>query len=189
MATTRNAQIATIKIAAKQLGLDDDTYRAMLHDKTGKTSAADLDWQERKAIIDHLVKCGAKIERKGAPSTLARNDEYMKIEALLADMRLPWSYADAIAENITGGKATGIPRLGWVKNAMHLQGVIAALTYEQRKRFTLARVDDLLKAAGKAREDIPPRLNPQYKKDWTRDIKALNALVVAIPEWWPVAVK
>lgn len=52
----RNAEIAKIKIGCgpKGLGLDDDTYRALLERLTGKRSAADLDWRERAKIINYL---------------------------------------------------------------------------------------------------------------------------------------
>lgn len=188
--STRNSQIATIKIATKQLGMDDATYRNMLANvANGKTSSTELSWAERKAVIDHLVAKGAVIKRspkrKGAPNTLDRNASYQKIEALLASMGLPWSYADAIAENITGGKSGGIPRLGWVKDGKHLTAIIAALTYEQEKRCLLAQVDELLQAAGRTRADVQAKISPNYKKDWTRDKRALTWAINSIPVWWP----
>ena len=187
--TTRNNQIATIKIAAKQLGMDDTTYRYMLSLVAGVHSAANLDAAGRKKVIDHLKSRGAKIggdKTKGRPGTLDRNAQLQKIEALLADMQLPWAYADRIAENITGGKATGIKRLGWVRDGKHLQGVIAALTYEQEKRALLANVDELLKTVGKTRADVTAKIRSinGEQSNWERNKKLLRWLLDAIPLWW-----
>lgn len=136
-AQLRTAEIATIKIASKQLGLDDDTYRTLLLNITGKRSAADLDWQQRKAVIDRLKQLGAKIGKgtKGKPANLDREPYLQKIEALLADMELPWAYAEAIAERITGGKNGGIQKLAWVREPKHFAGIVAALMYEKGKRL------------------------------------------------------
>ena len=46
--------IAAIKIAQKQLGLDDDTYRAKLHILTGKTSTKEMTEAERQKVLVSL---------------------------------------------------------------------------------------------------------------------------------------
>lgn len=46
----RRALIAKIKIAQKELGLDDDTYRAVLERVTGKRSCADMDVSELEYV-------------------------------------------------------------------------------------------------------------------------------------------
>ena len=51
MSNIRNTQIAKIKIAKKDLGMDDDTYRDMLEMLSGKRSAADLDFHERNSVL------------------------------------------------------------------------------------------------------------------------------------------
>ncbi len=58
----RNADLAAIHVAKKQLGLDDGTYRAMLSNLThGRIqSAADASADERWAIIEHLRRLGFK---------------------------------------------------------------------------------------------------------------------------------
>jgi phage gp16-like protein len=184
----RKSELAQIHIAKGQLGMDDETYRAMLWTVGRVRSSADLDWAGRKRVMDHLKACGARLgRRQGAPSTLGREPMLQKIEALLADMGLPWAYADKVAENITGGQAGGIPRLAWVKETKHLKAVIAALTYEQEKRSLLARVDELLREAGKTRADVAERVAAGTKGDWTRNKAALKQLVAAIPQWWPAA--
>ena len=56
----RNAEIAQIHIAKSQLGLDDDTYRAILWTVGRVRSAKDLDWTGRKALLDHFKAKGWK---------------------------------------------------------------------------------------------------------------------------------
>ena len=60
----RRSELAKIHIGAKQLvGDDDDAYRDMLEAVTGKRSAAKLDEDGRREVLEHLVACGAKFER------------------------------------------------------------------------------------------------------------------------------
>lgn len=56
----RNAELAQIHIARAQLGLDDDTYRAILWTVGRVRSAKDLDWTGRKALLDHFKAKGWK---------------------------------------------------------------------------------------------------------------------------------
>lgn len=56
----RNAELAQIHIARAQLGLDDDTYRAVLWTVGRVRSAKDLDWTGRKVLLDHFKVKGWK---------------------------------------------------------------------------------------------------------------------------------
>lgn len=56
----RNAELAQIHIARQQLGLDDDTYRAILWTVARVRSAKDLDWTGRKALLEHFKAKGWK---------------------------------------------------------------------------------------------------------------------------------
>ena len=70
----RRSQLAKIHIAKKQLGMDDEEYRAMLHSVARVTSAADLDLHGRERVIAHLKRCGARFTRRsyapGSPGAL-----------------------------------------------------------------------------------------------------------------------
>lgn len=57
--------LATIHIAKKQLGLDDDTYRDFLERETGKRSAADLTDVERRKVVLAFERQGFKRSSKG----------------------------------------------------------------------------------------------------------------------------
>ena len=175
-AATRNKEIATIKIAVKQLGLDDGTYRDMLFAVARVRSAADLDWSGRKRVIDHLKASGAKIGRPGKPKKM--DSELMhKIQAQLTDMKLPWEYAQSMARHMFK-----VARLEWC-NQEQQHKIVAALEYEAMKRSLLDQVDVMLKIAGKTRADITART--KTGKDWTRNIAALKQAIAFMQLWWP----
>ena len=59
----RKAALAQIHIAKSQLGLDDDTYRQMLKNLTGKRSCSDMVIGELYIVIRHLENVGFKKHR------------------------------------------------------------------------------------------------------------------------------
>lgn len=59
-APERKAQLAQIHIAKDQLGMDEDTYRAMLWVVGRVRSAADLDLPGRMRVLEHLKASGFK---------------------------------------------------------------------------------------------------------------------------------
>ena len=97
MKNTRQRDLAKIHIAKKQLGLDDDTYRAMLERVAGVGSAADLDAAGRRKVLTHLRKAGFRAtsrrsayrapkkpmpRQKGNMVRLASGAQHEKIAAL-----------------------------------------------------------------------------------------------------------
>lgn len=79
----RTAELAAIHIAKKQLGLDDDAYRATVEriSKGRCSSAGDLDETERRALIGHFRSAG--FERKGGSPRAADNrPQAAKLRAL-----------------------------------------------------------------------------------------------------------
>lgn len=56
----RNAELAQIHVAKKQLALDEDTYRAVLWAVARVRSSKDLDWTGRKAVLEHFKAKGWK---------------------------------------------------------------------------------------------------------------------------------
>lgn len=55
---SRASAIAKVHVAKKQLGLDDGTYRAVLHRVTGRDSAADLNEVQLGNVIREFVRLG-----------------------------------------------------------------------------------------------------------------------------------
>ncbi len=60
----RRALIAKIKIAQKELGLDDGTYRAVLERVTDKRSCADMDVSELESVVADMRSHGFKPKAK-----------------------------------------------------------------------------------------------------------------------------
>lgn len=129
--------IQLIKIAQKQLDMDDASYRAMLWTVARVKSATELDFAGRRNVIDHLKKCGFKVQANknaGAPAHVKPELIPLmgKIGALLADMKLPWKYAAAIGKQQTLAQGAGVDRLEWL-NAAQLHAVVAALVKRASK--------------------------------------------------------
>lgn len=102
----RNAELAQIHVAKKQLGLDDDTYRAILWTVGRVRSAGDLDWTGRKALLEHFRAKGwkpAPPKKKAEP--VAVGDQAGMVRALWADLHAAGKVRDP------GDAALG----GWLK--------------------------------------------------------------------------
>lgn len=72
MKTPAQRAIAKIHIAKKELALDDDTYRALLEQVTGKTSCAGMTPAQLNQVLDTLKTKGWKPKtnrRQYSPST------------------------------------------------------------------------------------------------------------------------
>ena len=123
----RKRELAMIHVARKQLGMDEETYRAMLWTLCRVRSAADLDAAGRQRVIQHLKMLGFRPKRRGR-STVPADKVHLvaKIRALLAGK--PEAYADAMAYRMYG-----VERYEWC-TPQQLRGIIAALTYDRRRR-------------------------------------------------------
>ncbi|HJW23786.1 MAG TPA: regulatory protein GemA [Rhodocyclaceae bacterium] len=178
-----------VHAACRELGMDDDTRRDMMQRVAGVRSTTDLDLRKADLVLDHLNKSGAKLgkkdvgRRKDKPKDAAITDQVAKIEAQLADMKLPWQYAHSMARHMFK-----VERLEWC-NGAQLGKIIAALAYEQEKRALLEQVDGLLRAAGKTQDDLTFRLTGVKNGDtgWKRNKKQLERLIQMVPQWWPAA--
>lgn len=101
----RSVNLAKIHIAKSQLGLDEDTYRALLARIAGVRSAKDLGPRQVGLVLAEFQRLGWKPESKqqGRPTPkVAQNRKTVlkKVEALLASAKRPWSYADAMANHM-----------------------------------------------------------------------------------------
>lgn len=63
--------LAAIHVAKKQLGLDDETYRAVLVRATGKASAGAMNEAERRNVVEELRRQGFKPAKKGLEGPFA----------------------------------------------------------------------------------------------------------------------
>lgn len=116
----RKRELAQIHVAKSQLGLDDDTYRAMLWTVARVKSAADLDWAGRKKVIDHLKAKGFKIKRgKKVVETrpLASDDQSKMIRACWLELH-DYGYVENPSESALAAfvkRMTGVDALQWLK--------------------------------------------------------------------------
>jgi phage gp16-like protein len=104
---TPNAKgiIGAIKAGQKFLGLDDATYRQMLASLTGgKTSCTACSLDELQRIREYLHKQGfpRSSARHGRRPKVALTKKTLlsKIEALLAEAKRPWAYAEGLAAHM-----------------------------------------------------------------------------------------
>ncbi|WP_178860783.1 gp16 family protein [Thiomicrorhabdus cannonii] len=70
---SRQSELAQIHIAKKDLGMEDDAYRALLQAVAGVESSSDLDFHGRHAVIHRMKELGWKPKRrKVGPATRAK---------------------------------------------------------------------------------------------------------------------
>lgn len=135
-AQPRNNALAQIHIAKAQLGLDDETYRAMLWGQARVKSAAQLDHAGRERVLAHMRACGFSARPPVAPTPgRPKNMQHPergamlgKIEALLLDADRPWAYAHAMGKQMFRVDDISFCHEG------QLHKLVAALVIEQRKR-------------------------------------------------------
>lgn len=78
----RRAELAAIHVAKKKLGLDDDTYRDLLYEWTGKDSSARMTPKQRQRVIENFRKMG--FEKKSGEVDVQPDDapQVQKIKSL-----------------------------------------------------------------------------------------------------------
>ena len=153
----RKAMLAKVHLAKAQRAMSEEQYRAMLSDRYGVDSAADLTDKQLHALLLYLQdlgvkfargsaarKRGGKADRKRAiPAALDHDDAGLgrepllkKIEALLAEKgrvegtHMPWGYAVGILKRQTGGALKSLDQA----NAEQLRAVIVALTRDALRK-------------------------------------------------------
>tara|TARA_R110000787_G_scaffold211281_7_gene321161 strand:+ start:125 stop:904 length:780 start_codon:yes stop_codon:yes gene_type:complete len=124
----RRKLLGKVHIAKKQLGMDDETYRAILDARFGKTSSAKLRDPQLIDLIEHFKTLGFKHQPSGgkAPNgknavAVDRDRQIRKIRALWVSMYHLGILRDnseraltAFARRVTGGRDVGIAQLPWL---------------------------------------------------------------------------
>lgn len=151
--------LAKIHIAKKELGLDDDTYRAMLIELTGKRSTTQMTDNQLGKVLHHLKKRGFKPKPTGAAPgrRMADDPESKKIRALwlfLFELGLVKNPAEsALAAYVK--RQTGVEDLHWAK------GDDALKVIETLKKWAMRELPQRVKA-----------LNAAVDRGHTRTIRA-----------------
>ena len=142
----RNRELARIHILAKDLRLDRGEYEDLLFALARVRTAAALGDAGRRQVLDHLAKLARKVAIKD-PANAAmthgikpdvpaeRQGQIGKIEALLADARRPWNYAESLAKRICKVDALRFC------TAQQLGKIISALSYDAKRRAARAALD------------------------------------------------
>ena len=143
----RNKLLARVHMAKGALGLDEETYRAMLVNSFDVDSAGHLSPVLLKKLAESLEREARAKQRTPNPKLRTKSRPYYpgrprnmdggeraaqlsKIEALLADMALPWGYADGIAKHMHGSH-----KVAWLNDCRQRGGIITALVKEARRRI------------------------------------------------------
>ncbi len=113
----RKRRLAALHAAKRDLGLDDEAYRDMLEEKTGKRSAKDCTDAELDAVLEALRKSGG-YKRRGDRVAIDDTDsaQIVMIKTLwlqLADRGAAKSASEA-ALNAWVKRQVGIDRVHWL---------------------------------------------------------------------------
>jgi len=117
---SRQDDLAKIHIAKQQLGMDDETYRSMLWTIARVRSSANLDFQQRRKVLDHLISRGWKPQPPKAAGTkrpLANTDQIKMIRGLWLQLHELHEVRDPseAAMNRFAKNQMKIDRLEWLK--------------------------------------------------------------------------
>lgn len=169
------ARRRAIKAAWRKTGLDDSAYRAMLRHVAGVETSTRLDLASAARVLDHLNRNPGFA--RGARPTRVRPEcarLLTKIEALLADMKLPWQYGLAILRH-NGADAWAFA------SAEQLHSLITALVIEQHKRQMASAVDAALAALGRTPDAglaIARELGAARPEVWRRNLQLMHRMLV-----------
>lgn len=170
------ARRRAIKAAWRATGLDDDAYRAMLRNVADVASTTALDMAGADKVLDHINRQTGHVTRHpGKPGRVRPEcaELITKVEALLADMKLPWQYGLTILKH-NGADAWGFATADQMRN------VVTALVVEQEKRLTEAAVVAALAAIGRDRstgESIARALGAKRAASWHRDRDLMHRML------------
>jgi phage gp16-like protein len=136
----RNNELAQIHIAKKDLGLDDDTYRAVLWTVARARSSKELDFHGRKAVIKHFKERGWKNKpatKAKSSRALATDPQSKMIRALWLELHAKGAVNDpseqALASYIKKRTKPAVEALQWMSSQQ------ASRTIEELKKW-LARL-------------------------------------------------
>lgn len=132
-----NKQKALIHVAKSQVGMSEEEYRSML-EGVGVSSSTELSYRGFDQVMQRFEALGFVSRRKSkgqrrtrlrSASSAAASKEALigKIAAILADLKLSWSYADGVAKRMFR-----IEFVQWC-DAEQLHKVVAALMYHQKR--------------------------------------------------------
>jgi len=180
----RRRRLAAIHTAKRALHLDNDTYRDLIERVSAlsgpaQRSAGDLTEGQIIAVLEEFKRLGG-LKPAAKAAGKPRNFDQLplmitKVEAMLASMQLPWSYADAIAL-----RQFKVEKVAWCRKQEQLQAIIAALYVEQQKRELLAGIERVREQQGLTVEQLEARYELTETRNWRRSLPVLKTLSEAL---------
>ncbi len=142
MSLLNNKQLALIHVAKKELGLDDEVYRATLLAHGGADSARDLTQAGFEAVMKHFEACGFKSKHTYKPQWkpprmgpgMASDGQVRKIVAswyTLTGYYQPGREMKALSAFL--GKTCGVSRLEWLTPAKAHNAIEAIKAIQNRR--------------------------------------------------------
>jgi phage gp16-like protein len=119
----RKGRYAIIQIGRKELGLDEDTYRDLLHDVTGKRSVREMTLDQLDAVIDRMKADGFKPKPRAKRQPARAGTRPMDTSPLGRKMRALWlaGYHLGVIRDpkesalaAFAKRQTGVPALQWL---------------------------------------------------------------------------
>lgn len=147
---SQRAAIAKVKIAAKELCLDDDTYRAMLTRITGRSSAAHCNEAQLGLVLDEMKAKGWKPRvvqggRKGprAKAQPAQSPMARKARAMWISLHQLGAVRDPreSALEAFGRRQLGVDKLVWADEGHAYRLIEALKAMAERAGWAQALVD------------------------------------------------
>jgi phage gp16-like protein len=172
----RSGLIGKIHVAKAQLGLDDDTYRAMLKRVTGKESSASCSISQLEGVKAELVNLGWKPAKRAHPRAgkrpLADGEIAGKLRALwisgyhLGVVKDPSEAAlAAFVKRATGGKKRGVDALQWLTADDARKAIEALKAWLAREGEVDWGREDPRRAIVEAQHRILVKSNDRYHPD------------------------
>lgn len=128
------ARIKAIHAACRVAGIDTEARQDIQFKITGKTSLSDMSFGEVSRVLDHFNLASGYKEHPGKPKTVESDPQLQKIEALLADQKLPWEYIHSSKRGPSMvRRLTGKDRIEWA-DAAGKQAVMVALIKRAEKQ-------------------------------------------------------
>lgn len=188
---SRARALAAIHAAKRTLDMDEGSYRDLLERVSvtkgqARQSAKHMSPSQLIAVLEEFKRLGGlrpSPKTKGKPANFNSNampEMITKVEALLADMKLPWSYADSIAK-----RQFGIERVAWCRTQDQLRSIIAALDVEQEKRALFGYIERTCKRVGLTVEQLEARYGLGKIKGWRRNRNALKVVGETLANEFP----
>lgn len=128
---SRKRLIKLIHVAKRNLRMDDDSYRSILHTIGKAESSSDLSIPELERVLEHLKRCGFKVRPKRADRALSDNPQDKKIRALWLDLH----QAGAVRNPSEAALAAFVKRMTGVDALQWLSGAQASKIIEELKKW------------------------------------------------------